>query len=321
MASRLPPSASLNATRTPGAKPFRSIDAQGRATIRRIGARPGGINDLYHTLIRMKWRWLFLLVVATYTLTNTVFALLYLALGHAIENARAGSFADCFFFSVQTMATIGYGKMTPATEAANVLVTIEALLGMLGVAMATGLIFAKFARSTARVMFSRVAVVSLRDGQAAVMFRVANERATQIVEAYLTVAVLFDEFTKEGERLRRFTELQLQRAHSPVFALSWTVIHYIDDKSPLFGKSIADLEKLNLELVASLVGMEEITGQQVHARHSYHWTDLRWNHRLVDVIAVHEDGTRSIDYRRFHEVEETPGALERVTGSNHPEAA
>jgi inward rectifier potassium channel len=316
MASRLPPSAPLNATRRIAARPYRSIDDKGRSTMRRVGARRGGVADLYHTLITMKWRWLFGLVVTLYALTNVVFALAYLALGHAIENARPGSFADCFFFSVQTMATIGYGKMTPATNAANVLVTIEALMGMLGVAMATGLIFAKFARSTARVLFSKVAVITVRDGKPAIMFRVANERTTQIVEANLTVAVLVDEYTKEGERLRRFHELKLQRSHSPVFALTWTIIHFIEEGSPLAGRDPASFEANNLELIVSLVGMEEASGQQVHARHSYHFTDIRWNHRLADVMTEHDDGTRTLDYTRFHDVQETPGALDVLSRSS-----
>ena len=192
-------------------------------------------GDVYHTLLSMSWMRLCLFVASTYVLVNVVFAALYLAQAGSIDNARPGSFLDHFYFSVQTMATIGYGKMTPVTDLANILVAIEALLGMLGIAMATGLIFAKFARTRPRVLFSRAVVVAPMDGKPALMFRLANERSTQIVEAQLSVTVLRDEVTKEGEFMRRLHEIPLLRAHSAMFALSWSAIHIIDEKSPFHG--------------------------------------------------------------------------------------
>jgi inward rectifier potassium channel len=309
MPVRLPPSAN-HQPRLPAHGPpvpnapvsggRRTITPRGGIAIRRVGLAREGLTDIYHRLLSMKWRWLFLLVAGAYVAVNLVFATLYYLEPGAIENARPDSFADDFFFSVQTMATIGYGKMTPATPFANALVTIEALLGMLGIAMATGLIFAKFARASSRVMFSDNAIVTTVDGQRVLAFRVANERSTQIVEAQLTAAVLRDERTREGDTLRRITELPLVRSRSAVFALSWTVMHPIDEKSPLWNATEASLGSVNLEIIVSMVGLEEVTGQTVHARHAYHWSDVRWGQKFADIISVHADGSRTIDYGRFH---------------------
>jgi len=303
----LPPSAPLNASRPPAVvAETRTMSPGGRIAIRRIGLPRRGLGDVYHTLVNLRWRWLFAVIVAGYALVNCGFALLYMLQPAAIENARASSFLDHFYFSVQTMATIGYGKMTPTTHLANALVSVEALLGMLAIAMATGLIFAKFARARPRVMFSSTCVVTTFDGRPTLMFRVGNERATQIVEAAITVAVLRDERTVEGERVRRITELPLVRSRSAVFALSWQVMHPIDERSPFHDATPESLAAVGLELVVSLTGLEEVTGQTVHARHAYHWRDLRWSHRFADVITVAEDGSRTIDYGKFHDVVELP---------------
>ena len=260
------------------------------------------VGDIYHPLLSVRWGWLCLLVAGMYVLTNVLFAALYMSQDGSIENARPGSFLDHFYFSVQTMATIGYGKMTPSTDLANVLVAVEALLGMLGIAMATGLIFAKFARTRPRVRFSAVAVVATRDGKPTLMFRLANERNTQIVEAQLSVMVLRDETTQEGERMRRLVDVPLVRSHSAMFALSWLAIHPIDEKSPFFGITAETQADTNLELVVSMLGMEEVTGQTVHARHAYGWSDIRWNHRFVDMFTIGEDGSRTMDLGKFHDV-------------------
>src|SRR5262249_23589165 len=161
----------------------------------------------------------------------------YLLLGHAIANARPGSFSDAFFFSVQTMATIGYGQMAPATFAAHVLVSVEAFVGLVGFAMVTGITFSKFSRPTARILFSNVAVVTQRDGVPCLMFRMANERGTSIVEAQAHVVLTRSETTLEGEKVRRFYDLKLLRQQNILFALSWTALHPITQESPFSGET------------------------------------------------------------------------------------
>lgn len=273
----------------------------GRASsVLQIGLRRGFLDDLYHRILRLKWRYFFPLAFVGYVLVNSLFALGYLGLGTGIENARPGRFEDAFFFSVQTFATIGYGKMTPSGTAANALVAAEALTGVLSAALLTGLVFAKFSRPTARVLFSRVAVVAPRDGRPALMFRMANERANGIVEAQLSVVLLRSEITAEGEVVRRIHDLRLVRQRSPVFAMTWLAIHPIDEQSPLYGKDLAALAASDSEIVVSLTGMDDIFSQTIHARHSYVTTEVVWNARFADIVSKRPDGRRLVDYRKFH---------------------
>ncbi len=259
-------------------------------------------HDAYHVLLTMPWRRFFALVFAAYLLVNAVFALGYRALGDAIENARPGSLLDCFFFSVQTLATIGYGKFAPGTVGANLLVTVEALLGMVGLAVTTGLVFARFSRPTARVLFSRVAIVAPYEGVPSLMFRMANARGNQIVEARLRLTLIRDELTAEGEKVRRLHDLRLRRSEHGAFALSWTAIHPIDEESPLHGVDAAALVASTSDVVASLTGTDESLAQPIHARHGYRAEDIRWNVRFVDILR--SDPRRSvIDFTRFHDVE------------------
>lgn len=268
-----------------------------------VGLRRAPVDDLYHSLITWSWVRLFATMGAAYVLVIAVFALVYLALGEgAIEHARLESFEDAFFFSFQTMATIGYGHMLPKSTAANLISVLQVMIGLAGTALSTGLVFAKFARPTARVLWSQVAVVTRFDGHPALLFRVANERGNQIVEAQLNVALLLDEVTAEGEHVRRAYDLTLRRERSLLFSLTWLAVHPIVPGSPLHGLTQAQLRRAVATLVVSLTGLDEHLGQTVHARHAYSADDLRFGHRFVDVIEVLPDGSRLIDYRRFHDV-------------------
>jgi len=277
-----------------------------------VGLRRAPVADLYHSLITWSWTRLFATMGASYVLVIALFALVYLALGEgAIEHARLESFEDAFFFSFQTMATIGYGHLVPHGTAANLISVVQVMIGLAGTAVSTGLVFAKFARPTARVLFSRVAVLTAFDGQPALLFRVANERANQIVEAQLNVALLLDEETAEGEHVRRSYDLALRRDRSLLFSLTWLAVHPIGPGSPLHGLTPERLRAATATLIVSLTGLDEHLGQLVHARHVYAADELRFGHRFVDVIEVLPDGSRLIDYRRFHDVIPdgiTPGA-------------
>jgi inward rectifier potassium channel len=277
-------------------------------------------------MLSASWLWLLSVMLVAYLLSNALFALAYLATGDGIENARPGSFGDAFFFSVQTMATIGYGKLVPRGNVANALVTIEALFGLGGLAVATGLLFAKFSRPTARVMFSRNAVVAVRDGVSRIMFRVANERESMIVSAQMSVVLVRNETTREGERIRRFHDLVLERSRTAIFPMSWTVSHILGPDSPLHGVSSKSLEADEVELVCSLTGTEELFASTIHARFSYAVGDIRIGHRLVDILSQEDDGRRSIDYRRFHDTEEDVHAqavtsTPALTGASLPDAS
>jgi len=274
-------------------------------------------DDLYYDLLASSWPRLLTLLAATFLAVNAIFALAYLAVPGSVENARPGSFADAFFFSVQTMATIGYGRMVPRTFLANTLVTLETLTGLLALAMITGLVFAKFSRPTARVLFSRVAVIGRRDGVRAFMFRMANERGNNIVEAQVHVALARQEVTAEGESVRRFYDLELARRLNPIFPNTWTVIHAIVDGSPLRHATATSLAVEDARIVVSVVGLDESYAQTVHARHSYGAQDIAWDARFVDIVTRDANGGLRIDYGQFHDV--VP--LESVATSVRPSRA
>lgn len=261
-------------------------------------------RDAYHTLLTMSWPRFFGLLVAGFLVVNYAFALCYRALGDGIENARAGSLQDAFFFSVQTLATIGYGKMAPRTLGANLMVSAEALLGMIGLAVTTGLVYARFARPTARVVFSRRAVIRTWEGVPSLLFRMGNARGNGIVEARVKVTLLRDARTVEGEAIRRVHDLELVRSEQSSFALTWTVVHPIGEESPLRGETPESLRAARAEVVVSLTGLDDGLAQTVHARHGYASDQIAWNARYTDVMSTGPDGTQVIDYRRFHEIEE-----------------
>jgi inward rectifier potassium channel len=260
-------------------------------------------TDLYHTLMILTWPRLIAGFLATYLLLNLLFALGFTLLPGSIANAEPGSFADAFSFSVQTFATIGYGAMAPASRAGHVLMVLEAFVGMLTTALVTGAVFAKFSRPTARVRFAKVAVVQPRNGQPHFMFRMANERGNQIVEARVQLAMALWERTSEGELMRRFFDLKPVRAQNMMFALSWTAMHAIEPDSPLYGQTQASLRDAEAELVVSLVGTDETMAQTVHARWSYLADEILFDHRYVDMIRFLPNGLRAVELERIDEVE------------------
>lgn len=284
-------------------RPARLITRETADETLAIGLPRPWLRDLYHQTLQMGWCPFLLLGGLLYIGLNLGFALLYLLQPGAIASARPGSLKDAFFFSVQTIASIGYGQMYPATTYANIVMTVEAAAGLLILALATGLVFARFSRPTARILFSRVAVIGPHNGRPTLTFRLANQRRNQILQAEVAVTLVRDEQTQEGPLIRRFYDLKLARYRSPVFALTFSIMHEIDRDSPLHGASAASLEADNTELVVTASGIDETIAQRVHARTSYLPHEILWGHRLVDVIGWTEDGGRVIDYRRFHDTE------------------
>jgi inward rectifier potassium channel len=269
--------------------------------IERRGLKSEPLADLYHFLIVTSWPRLLGTFAVFYVLLNALFALGYWLDPGGVENEL--TYLDAFFFSVQTMATIGYGRMAPTSVLSNVLVTIEALLGMLGISMSTGLMFAKFSRPRARVMFSQNALVSVREGKRSLLVRLANARRTGLVEASLHLVLTRDETTAEGERMRRFHPLPLVRSETVSFNLSWTAVHVIDESSPLFGLTAESLAQSNSEIVASLVGLDEVTRDTAHVRHVWTHHEVLFDKRFVDMLEILPD-RRVIDFGKFHQVED-----------------
>ena len=268
------------------------------------GQDAGRFMDLYHQVLTVSWPWFFVELAAAFIAVNLVFAFLYVLDPHGIANARSGSFADAFFFSVQTLGTLGYGVMAPRTLYTNLLVTVESFSGILTIALFTGIIFARFSRPFARVVFSNVAVVASFDGVPTLMFRTANQRGEAILDASIVVTLARQHTTSEGVTMRRFQELKLVRSSTALFALSWTVMHAIDQDSPLYGMSQQDMADRDMELVIMLNGLDEIVADRIYARHAYWADEIVWNRRFVDVISVMPNGTRVVDLTRFHDTVE-----------------
>jgi inward rectifier potassium channel len=294
----------------PGTKfPGPADNARGRRRPPIIkGQDHGRWKDFYHGVLTASWPEFFLWLALFFLAYNFAFALLYLADPHGIAHARPGSFLDAFFFSVQTFGGIGYGAMYPMSVYTNMLVTLESFFGIVNIAIATGLVFARFSRPTARVLFSNVAVVTIFDGAPTLMFRAANQRGNQILNASVTLTFAFQAVTREGIVMRRFQELKLVRARTPLFALSWTVMHRIDDTSPLYAATHDALIDNQVELIAMLSGTDDTLSETIYARHSYKPDHIRWNHRFADVLSVDARGRRVVNLHRFHDTEPEAGA-------------
>jgi inward rectifier potassium channel len=286
----------------------RFLNRDGSFNVRRRGLGYFSSLSLYHSLLTMTWGKFFAGIVAGYFIINSLFALAYLACGpQALAGpavaALSDRFARDFFFSVQTLATIGYGATHPITLAANLVVTVESLIGLLGFALATGILFARFSRPTARLLFSHHAIVAPYRGITAFMFRIANKRKNEMIE--LEAMVMFSRFVEEsGKRVRRFDQLALERQRVAFFPLSWTIVHPIDDASPLRGLTFADLERSQAEFLIMVAGTDETFSQVVHARTSYRPSEMVWGARFSNIYdPPTPEGHITIDMSRLHDIE------------------
>jgi len=265
------------------------------------GQDKGRFMDFYHNILITSWPVFFAQLAAAFIVVNLIFAMFYVADRGGIANARPGSFTDAFFFSVQTLGTLGYGVMAPRTLYTNLLVTVESFSGILTIALFTGIIFARFSRPFARVVFSKVAVVAPFDGVPTLMFRTANQRGEAIMDASIVVTLARQYTTLEGVTMRRFQELKLMRSNNSLFALSWTVMHPIDQDSPLYGLTPEDMDAQDMEIIVMLNGLDEILADRIYARHAYWGDEIVWNRRFVDVISVTPAGHRMVDLTQFHD--------------------
>jgi inward rectifier potassium channel len=286
------------------------LNRDGTFNVVRHGVHRSLFHDFYHTLLTVSWPRFWVAVVLTYVSMNLLFGSFYFMCGPqglaGLERLDAGSrFLDCYFFSVQTLATIGYGRISPVGLVPNLLVTLEALVGVVTLAVTTGLVFTRFSKPTARVMFSQKAVLSTVDGVPSLIFRVANTRLNQIVEAQMTVTLTVTETTQEGTTYRNIYDLKLERAVSSLFSMSWTVIHPIDSKSPLYGKSKDELLERDAEIMVVLTGTDEVLSQTVHARWSYVPEEIVWNAQFADILSSRDDGKIDVNMARFDET--SPG--------------
>lgn len=287
----------------------RLLNRDGSFNVMRAGL--GFLTSLnpYHALLTMSWRGFFGVTALFYFGANLLFASAYMLCGPGSlsvpESAGIESrFLQAFFFSIHTLATIGYGTISPVGLAANVIVSIESFIGLFGLALCTSLLFARFSRPTARILFSDRAVIAPYRDVTAFEFRIANARHNQIIE--LEAKALFARFEEvDGRALRRFYPLNLERDKVVFFPLSWTIVHPIDETSPLYGMSPEDLRNTRGEFLVLLTGFDETFSQTVHARSSYMADEVVWNARFADIFnRPADDGLLTIDVRKLHSIEQ-----------------
>ncbi len=287
-----------------GANERRLLNRDGTFNPRRDGLSFLRSLSAYHYFLTITWTRFFTIVVVSYLSANTLFASLYLACGRDALSGVApavigGHFARAFFFSVETLSTIGYGNIAPHTLPANLVMTAEAFVGLLGFALGTGILFARFSRPTAAVLFSDRAVITPYRGVTAFMFRIINGRTNQLIE--LEAKVLFSRI--EGPS-RKYDQLTLERTRVVFFPLSWTIVHPIDERSPLFGFSHADLVEKEAEFLILLTGTDETFSQTVHARSSYKPDEILTGHRFVNIYnPIDNNGIVSIDVGKLSDTE------------------
>lgn len=278
----------------------------GDTQIRIHGSHPSKLRDPYHLVLTLTWPRFYLALLLAFILVNLIFGTLYWLSPGSVTNARQGEFLDYFFFSIETLATVGYGVMSPASRYGHIVASIEILTGMIGVALITGLVFARFSKPTARILFSDRAVIRDFEGSRVLMLRIANERYNRIVEATATLSLVRTEVNAQGESFVRIHDLRLIRERTPVFALTWTLIHPIDERSPLFGLDAVQLAASRSRILASVTGHDETMAASVYAGSEYQAADLVFEGRFVDILHLTPEGERVIDLTRFHDIEAEP---------------
>jgi len=279
--------------------------------VKKKGFRKNYFKDIYHFILKLSWFEFFGINTFLYLSQNVFFAVFYNWGGHNIINAEPNSYWDSFVFSFQTSSTIGYGQMYPANSYADIIVILDTLSGIIFVAITTGLAFARFSRPTANVIFSERCVIHKYEGKKTLFFRVANARDSHIADATMEASVVLTEKSPEHVTMQRIRDLKLVRSKSPIFALSWTGMHVIDEDSPLMTLTWEDLVEKNVRIVISMTGIDDWSSQLVHSTHLYKYDELSYNVRFADILIDNEDGSVTMDYTQFNklvEFSETPKA-------------
>jgi inward rectifier potassium channel len=260
-------------------------------------------RDVYRWLLGLSWPQFAAFVGTVYIGLNLFFAVLYSLDPNSIAGATPHWFFDCFFFSVQTLATVGYGHMYPQTLYGHIITTIEIMIGLFLLAVMTGLIFVRFSRPIARVVFSRSIVIAPLNGRPTLMVRVGNENQHSMVEAEFRLVFSRDERLLEGGDFRYFYQLKLHFDRLTIFPAALTLRHTIDEKSPLFGATPESLQASRVLFFVSVVGIDPVIAAAVQAQKDYSWRDVRFGERFVEIYTEHGGGRLTVDYGRIHDTE------------------
>ncbi len=287
-------------------KGSRSINPDGSFNIKRSGS---GFHykDLYQYLINISWTKFFLLTLLGYVIANVSFAAIYFVIGEnnligTHDGSSKKSFLDGLFFSVQTLTTVGYGGIIPRGVLTNVVAALEAMTGLLGFALITGLLYGRFSKPSARILYSKNLIVTPGEKNYSLMFRIANQRNTNIMEIEARVLFSYIDFSSK-EQIRRYIALNLERSSVYLFPTNWTIVHSIDDESPMFGKTLNELKEMHAEFLILIKGFDDTFSQVVHSRYSYNYEDIVWNAKFIKAYSTDESGSVVFHLPDIHKYE------------------
>ncbi len=303
----------------PGTPTKSQIVRFGSREIETRGLNDGFWTDLYHRSMRVYWPVFFGTAAAIFLVLNSIFAFLYWLGKDPIANTAHDLPMALFYFSIETLATVGYGDMHPQTDYGHLVATIEIFTGMCFLAVMTGLTFARFSRPRARFIFARHPVVTMHQGHPTLMVRVANARNNTISRATARLWLFRLERTAEGRQFRRYHELLLDRHEHPMFALTWSIFHTIDDTSPLYRMTARDLRDVDATFALNLSGVDDSSAQELYARQLYAAGDIKWNERLTDITSISPAGHLVIDYSLFHTTEPDEAMGKAMAEAQPPE--
>ena len=260
-------------------------------------------RDPYHLAIALSWPQFLIAMLALYLLVNIAFAILFWIVPGSVANVRPRNPSDNFFFSVETLSTVGYGRMYPATLYGHVIASVEIACGLAFTAILTGLTFVRFSRPRANMLFAANPVVAVHNGQPTLMIRLGNGRAAPLMDAKAQLSILISKRTAEGHLIRRAQELHLQRAHLPVFPLTWTLMHVLSERSPLFGYTELRFVEADVRMFLTVTARDPTLATTVHDVHTYGPTDIRFGMRYMDAITITEDGRLVADLTKVNALE------------------
>jgi inward rectifier potassium channel len=272
----------------------------------KLNAKKFDWRDAYHLVLTLSWSQFALFLFCAYVVANFLFAVLYLFGPNSIGEMSPGSFFDAFFFSVETLATVGYGHMYPVSFYGHVVVMLEIMVGMFGLAVITGVIFVRFSRPTARIQFSKGLVISPFDGVPTLMLRVANLRHQAMVEAHFYMILVRTDITVEGEDIRRFIPLKLTFDHLIAFPAALTLRHRIDETSPLYGMTAEDFQRWDVRIIVSIVAVDTVIPAPIQSSVDYNHDQVQWGHRFAEIYRENAEHQWTVDYGRIDETEEVP---------------